>query len=184
MDGCRLHLRLNVCSAWWLSSSGDSQYLECKISNYIVKGFLDPRGPLRVPLMSAYVRPYARPQQKFLLLQFHLFLPPQKPQPLPLVDVDMDIQTMSPIVNSQTFLAQFDVVFAFGTMSCKAYTCPGVAMPWIQRVSDGHIGGVGVIDHKRDTVPLKEVFAWSKYQVHAKHSKVWSVGFSQRTKGL
>ena len=49
----------------------------------VLKGFLDPRGLLRVPLMSAYVRPYARPQQKFLLLQFHLFLPPPKATAFP-----------------------------------------------------------------------------------------------------
>ena len=48
--------------------------------------FLGSRGPLRVPLAPS--RPF--PQQKFLLLQCHLYLPPWATQPLPLLDVDMD----------------------------------------------------------------------------------------------
>ena len=53
--------------------------------------FLGSRGPLRVPLAPS--RPF--PQQKFLLLQCHLYLPPWATQPLPLIDVDMDMVDMN-----------------------------------------------------------------------------------------
>ena len=62
----------------------------------------------RTPKSTSEARPVLRPQQTFLLLQCHLFLPPLSHATSPTHESNDPVPSLSPIVNSRTF--QFDLV--------------------------------------------------------------------------